>query len=63
MTIRIHQEIVIEAAARVYDVLTDAKQFSRMSGGAPTEIDARPWRGLLVLRRDDPWTQRRVLTG
>jgi len=43
MTERIHQEILIEAPpARIYGVLTDASQFSKMSGGAPTEIDARP---------------------
>jgi uncharacterized protein YndB with AHSA1/START domain len=37
----IHQEIVFDASPeRVYQVLTDAKQFSQMSGGAPTEITA-----------------------
>jgi uncharacterized protein YndB with AHSA1/START domain len=41
---RIHQEVVVASAppARVYEVLTTASDFSRMSGGAPTEIDARP---------------------
>ncbi|HWU89175.1 MAG TPA: SRPBCC domain-containing protein [Kofleriaceae bacterium] len=39
----IHQELVFETApARIYEVLTDAGQFSKMCGGAPTEIDARP---------------------
>ena len=42
MTEHIHQEIIYGAdPARIYDVLTDAAQFSQMSGGAPTEIDAR----------------------
>src|SRR5262249_48351624 len=27
--------------SKIYDLLTDAAQFSRLSGGAPTEIDAR----------------------
>jgi len=41
MTNRIHQEVVLDAeAARVYAALTSAEQFSAMSGGAPTEIDA-----------------------
>lgn len=41
MSDRIHQEILVEApASRVYEVLTDAVQFSKMTGGAPTEIDA-----------------------
>jgi len=36
---RIHQEVVIAAAPeRVYRALTDGKQFSAMSGGAPAEI-------------------------
>jgi activator of HSP90 ATPase len=40
---RIHQELVLAAApTTVYDVLTDAKRFSAMSGGAPTDIDASP---------------------
>ena len=41
MSERIHQEIVVPISpARVYGILTDAAQFSRMSGGAPTQIDA-----------------------
>lgn len=41
MTERIHQEIVFDAApARVYEALTDAVQFSKLSGGAPAEIEA-----------------------
>ena len=39
---RIRQENVIEATpAKIYDALTSAAQFSKMTGGAPTEIDAR----------------------
>ena len=39
---RIQQEITLPLAPqRIYDALTDAKQFSAMAGGAPTEIDAR----------------------
>ena len=35
----IHQEIDIKAApGRIYKALTDAKQFSALSGNAPTEI-------------------------
>jgi uncharacterized protein YndB with AHSA1/START domain len=41
MPATIHQELVFATApARVYQALTDAEQFSKMSGGAPTEIDA-----------------------
>ena len=40
MSESIHQEIDFKAdPKRIYDVLTSAKQFSEMSGGAPTEID------------------------
>ncbi len=39
--IHIHQEVVLDATpARVYSALTDSTQLSKMSGGAPTEIDA-----------------------
>jgi uncharacterized protein YndB with AHSA1/START domain len=42
MSNSIHQEVVLEASpARVYQALTDAEQFTRMSGGAPAEIEAR----------------------
>lgn len=38
MTKTIHQEVVFNASTeRIYEVLTDAKQFSEMTG-APTEI-------------------------
>ena len=38
----IHQEITFAAApARIYEALTNAKTFSQMSGGAPTEIEAK----------------------
>jgi uncharacterized protein YndB with AHSA1/START domain len=38
----IHQEVVFKAnPARVYAVLTDAKQFSAFRGGAPAEIDGK----------------------
>ena len=41
MTKSIHQEVTIKASAKkVFDALTDAKQFSAFSGGAPAEIDA-----------------------
>ena len=42
MTKSIHQEVTIKAnAKKVFDALTDAKQFSAFSGGAPAEIDAQ----------------------
>jgi len=38
----IHQEVTIKASAKkVYDALTDAKQFSAFSGGAPAQIDTK----------------------
>src|SRR5262245_28303730 len=41
MSDRIHQEIHVEAPpSRIYEVLTNAEQFSKMTGGAPAEIDA-----------------------
>ena len=41
MTKPIHQEVTIKASAKkVFDALTDAKQFSAFSGGARAEIDA-----------------------
>jgi activator of HSP90 ATPase len=41
MKSRIHQEVVVDAEpSRVYAALTDGKQFSAMSSGAPAEIDA-----------------------
>ncbi len=43
MTQNIHQEVRLPGApARVYGALTDAVQFSKMSGGAPAEIDPKP---------------------
>jgi activator of HSP90 ATPase len=37
----IHQEISCSASpARVYEVLTDASEFSKLSGGLPSEINA-----------------------
>jgi activator of HSP90 ATPase len=42
MSNRIRQEIEIAApVAKVYAALTQAKEFSALSGGAPTEIDAQ----------------------
>lgn len=42
MSDSIHQEITLGASpALVYQALTEAKQFSAMSGGAPAEIEAR----------------------
>ena len=42
MAERIRQELVFEAKpARIYEVLTSSSEFSKMSGGAPTEIDAK----------------------
>ncbi len=39
MSDRIHQEVVLPAPAkRVYQALTDAAQFSEVTGGAPAEI-------------------------
>lgn len=43
MSDSIHQEITYPAdPRRIYAVLTDAKAFSALCGGAPTEIDAQP---------------------
>ena len=42
MSNSIHQELVFETTpARVYELLTDAEQFSKMSAGAPAEIDPK----------------------
>lgn len=42
MTKAIHQEVTIPASAKkVYEALTDAKRFSALSGGVPTDIDAK----------------------
>ncbi|MBT2697480.1 SRPBCC domain-containing protein [Bacillus sp. ISL-40] len=39
MTKTIHQEVVFNASpGLIYEALTDSKQFSEMTGGAPTEI-------------------------
>ncbi|HLO12442.1 MAG TPA: SRPBCC domain-containing protein [Pseudoneobacillus sp.] len=39
MITTIHQEIVLKASpTKVYEALTDAQQFSTVTGGAPTEI-------------------------
>jgi len=39
MSAHIHQEVVFKASPkRIYEALTDAKQFSKLTGGAPTEI-------------------------
>jgi uncharacterized protein YndB with AHSA1/START domain len=39
MSLPIHQEVVLKAnSKRVYEALTDASQFSKVTGGAPTEI-------------------------
>ena len=36
----IHQEVVFNTSSnRLYEALTDSKQFSKVTGGAPTEID------------------------
>jgi len=38
---KIHQEVVFEASLkRIYEALTDGKQFSAFSGGAPADISA-----------------------
>src|SRR5262249_44435903 len=38
---KIHQEVVFEASPkRIYEALTDGKQFSAFSGGAPADISA-----------------------
>ncbi|MDN3018262.1 SRPBCC family protein [Paenibacillus sp. BSR1-1] len=37
----IHQEVKFNASpARIYEILTDSKQFSEVTGGAPTDINA-----------------------
>ena len=39
----IHQEVVVSATAtRVYEALTNSKQFSQFTGGAPADIVAQP---------------------
>jgi uncharacterized protein YndB with AHSA1/START domain len=39
----IHQEIVFNASPkRVYEALTNARQFSKFTGGAPAEISHEP---------------------
>ncbi len=39
MSTTIHQEIIFKASPiRVYEALTDSKQFSLVTGGTPTEI-------------------------
>ena len=41
MSDRIHQEVVLKGSPeRVYKALTDASQFSELTGGAPAEISA-----------------------
>ena len=41
MSESIHQEVVFNAdPSRLYEALTEAKQFSQFTGGAPTEISA-----------------------
>jgi activator of HSP90 ATPase len=41
MSSTIHQEIIFKATPKqVYDALIDADQFSTVTGGAPTEINA-----------------------
>jgi activator of HSP90 ATPase len=41
MSQSIHHEVVFKASPkRIYKALTDAKQFSEMTGGAPTEISS-----------------------
>lgn len=43
MNDRIRQEITYAASPeRIWEALTSSAQFSKMSGGAPAEIDARP---------------------
>jgi activator of HSP90 ATPase len=38
---QIHQEVVFQATPkRIYETLTDAKQFTAFSGGAPADISA-----------------------
>jgi activator of HSP90 ATPase len=41
MTKTIHQEVVFNASPlRIYEALTDSKQFGEVTGGAPTEISS-----------------------
>jgi activator of HSP90 ATPase len=43
MSASIHQEVVIKAnPQRVYEVLTDAQQFSAFTGGKAADIDREP---------------------
>jgi len=42
MTDRIMQELTFRTTpAKIYETLTNAAEFSKLSGGAPTEIDAQ----------------------
>jgi activator of HSP90 ATPase len=42
MSNSIHQEVVFETTpARLYELLTDGEQFTKMSGGAPAEIEPK----------------------
>jgi activator of HSP90 ATPase len=41
MSTTIHQEIIFKTSPnRIYEALTNAEQFSKATGGAPTEINA-----------------------
>ena len=56
MTKTIHQEVVFNASPGIiYEALTDSKQFSEMTGGAPTEISRGSWWYFFVFWRHDSW--------
>ena len=68
MSKSIHQEVVFKAVPkRVYEALTDAKQFSKLAGGAPTEISLEAggyfscFGGMIVGRQIELVTNQRIV--
>jgi activator of HSP90 ATPase len=66
--VHIHQEIDIKAApGRIYKALTDAKQFSALTGNAPTEISSEEggpfsvFGGMIVGRNIELVPDRRIV--
>src|SRR6266436_2484148 len=68
MTEPIHQEIVFPAGAdRIYKALTDSAEFSKVTGGAPTEISSEAggpfscFGGMIVGRNIELVPNRRIV--
>jgi len=68
MSAHIHQEVMFKAnPKRVYEALTDAKQFSKFTGDAPTEISAEAggafscFGGMIVGRNLELLPNRRIV--